>query len=70
MGCILKRVSHDEFKDTLKPAMLKAMLRNPEVVLETNGLILSGLGIDLSQYVAEVRGVSALLTNFDLSNVF
>ena len=69
MGCILKRVSHDEFKETLKPAMLKAMLRNPEVVLETNGLILSGLGIDLSQYVTEVL-VDRLQTNFDLSNVF
>ena len=50
----MKRVTHEEFKETVKPAMLKAMLRNPEVVLETNGLILAGLGIDLSQYVAEV----------------
>ena len=34
--------------------MLKAMLRNPEGVLETNANILANLAIDLSPYAADI----------------
>lgn len=51
---LLKSISHEEFKSTLLPPMLKAMLRNPELVLEAFGLILSNLSIDLSQYVQDL----------------
>ncbi|XP_022236882.1 eIF-2-alpha kinase activator GCN1-like, partial [Limulus polyphemus] len=31
---LLRQVSHDDFKELLLPALQKAMLRNPEVILE------------------------------------
>lgn len=55
-GCypFLKRFNHDNFKNNLLPALQKAMLRNPEVILEAVGLIISGLNIDLSQYALDL----------------
>ena len=47
-------MDHADFKESLLPLMQKAMLRNPEIVLESVALILEGLNIDLSQYVSEV----------------
>lgn len=35
-------------------ALQKAMLRNPEVILETVGLIISGVEIDLSEIALEM----------------
>ncbi len=51
---LLRMADHAAFKETVLPAMQKAMLRNPEIVLESIGSILAGLNIDLSQYVADV----------------
>ena len=48
-------VQHDDFKGTLLPAMQKAMLRNPELCLESIAHILGSLKIDLSQYVTELQ---------------
>lgn len=50
----LKRISHDDFKNQLLPALQKAMLRNPEIIIETVGHILSRLSLDLSRYVQEL----------------
>ena len=52
---MLRLLDHSDFKEALLPLMQKAMLRNPEIVLESVANILEGLNIDLSQYVAEVR---------------
>jgi len=52
---LLKLVDHDTFKNVLLPAMQKAMLRNPEAVLESVAEVLRRLNIDLSQYVKEVK---------------
>ena len=49
----LKTITHDDFKGQLLQPMLKAMLRNPEMVMESFSIILGNLGIDLSQYVTE-----------------
>ena len=49
----LKTITHEDFKG-LMPPMLKAMLRNPELVMESFSLILGNLSIDLSQYVKEL----------------
>jgi hypothetical protein len=54
LGPLLKLVSHPELKDQLLPAMTKAMLRNPEIVLESVGHLINGFSIDLSQYAQEV----------------
>ena len=51
---LLRRVNHDEFKDHVLPSLLKAMLRNPELVMGTVGHLLTGLKIDLSQYAEQL----------------
>lgn len=45
---LLKQVSFDLFKKNLWPSLQKAMLRNPEIILECVGLVISGLSLDLS----------------------
>ncbi|XP_021942062.1 eIF-2-alpha kinase activator GCN1, partial [Zootermopsis nevadensis] len=51
---LLKHVSHEEFKRQLLPAMQKAMLRNPEIILESVGHVIEGLFLDMSQYAQDV----------------
>ena len=51
---LLRHVSHEEFKTHLLPAMQKAMLRNPEIILEGVGRVISGLSLDLSQYALDI----------------
>lgn len=51
---LLRRVNHEEFKDQLLPAMLKAMLRNPEVIITTIALMIGGLKIDMSNYARDL----------------
>ncbi|XP_043511247.1 eIF-2-alpha kinase activator GCN1 [Frieseomelitta varia] len=59
---LLRRISHDEFKSQLLPALQKAMLRNPEIIIESVGHILSGLSLDLSQYSQDIsKGLFANL---------
>ncbi|XP_024940665.1 eIF-2-alpha kinase activator GCN1 isoform X2 [Cephus cinctus] len=59
---LLKRVSHEEFKNLLLPALQKAMLRNPEIIIESVGRILSGMSLDLSQYSQDIsKGLFANL---------
>lgn len=55
-GCypFLKKLNHDNFKSSLLPALQKSMLRNPEVILEAVGLIISGLNLDLSPYAMDL----------------
>ena len=52
---LFKSIGHDDFKSILIPPMLKAMLRNPEVVMQSIAVILGKLSIDLSKYVQEVK---------------
>ncbi|KAF7417549.1 hypothetical protein HZH68_000202 [Vespula germanica] len=59
---LLRRISHEEFKVQLLPALQKAMLRNPEIIIESVGHILSGLSLDLSQYSQDIcKGLFANL---------
>ncbi|XP_076236761.1 lethal (3) 80Fj [Calliopsis andreniformis] len=59
---LLRRITHDEFKSQLLPALQKAMLRNPEIIIESVGHILSGLCLDLSQYSQDIsKGLFANL---------
>jgi hypothetical protein len=51
---LLKHVSHEEFKQLLLPAMQKAMLRNPEIILESVGHVIEGLSLDMSQYAQDI----------------
>lgn len=51
---LLKKITHEQFKGLLLPALQKAMLRNPEIIIECVGLVLSGISLDLSQYAGDV----------------
>ena len=51
---LLVRVAHDKFQTLLLPAIQRAILRNPEVILRCVGPILSGLSLDLSQYCLDI----------------
>lgn len=51
---LLRQLTHDEFKGQLLPAIQKAMLRNPEIILECVGHIISALSLDLSQYAGDI----------------
>lgn len=51
---LLLRINHDNFREQLLPAMQKAMLRNPEIILQCVGKILSSLSLDLSQYALDI----------------
>eukprot|EP00095_Tigriopus_kingsejongensis_P007819 maker-scaffold204_size260821-snap-gene-1.47 protein:Tk07819 transcript:maker-scaffold204_size260821-snap-gene-1.47-mRNA-1 annotation:"translational activator" len=55
LGPLLKRATHDDFRNTLGPAIQKAMLRSPEVILRSIGYILTDLNIDLSPYVVQLQ---------------
>ena len=48
---LLVLFDHDIFKETVLPAVDRAMLRNPEVQLEAYSALLDGVTIDLSPYV-------------------
>lgn len=51
---LLKLIPHDLFKKTLWPALQKAMLRNPEIILGCVGLVISGLSPDLSPFAVDI----------------
>ena len=50
----LKLLTHEEFKSLLLPALLKAMLRSPEIILGCVGQVLASVSIDLSAYAADL----------------
>ncbi|XP_066249177.1 stalled ribosome sensor GCN1 [Euwallacea similis] len=58
---LLSEINLDRFKQTLLPAIQKAMLRNPEIILETVGTVFAGLELDLSSCVMDIG--SSLITN-------
>lgn len=51
---LLSQINEGLFKKSLLPALQKAMLRNPEVILECIGLVISGLNIDLSSFALDI----------------
>ncbi|KAJ8966633.1 hypothetical protein NQ314_003400 [Rhamnusium bicolor] len=51
---LLLEISDELFKKSVLPALQKAMLRNPEIILECVGLVISGINLDLSNYAMEI----------------
>ncbi|PVD31523.1 hypothetical protein C0Q70_06936 [Pomacea canaliculata] len=51
---ILRQCTHQDFKEQVLPAVQKAMLRNPEIILGTVSKMLSDMSIDLSQYATDI----------------
>ncbi|XP_060079689.1 stalled ribosome sensor GCN1-like [Ylistrum balloti] len=51
---LLRHCTHQEFQDSLMPATKKAMLRNPESILQAVGYLIIGQSLDLRQYAQEL----------------
>lgn len=68
---LLSQVNSDLFKNLVLVALQKAMLRNPEVILETVGLIISGVEIDLSETALETsKSIIGKRFSFEKTNFF
>ncbi|KAJ8498675.1 hypothetical protein OPV22_009227 [Ensete ventricosum] len=50
-------MEHENFKNLVHPSAIKALKRNPEVVLESIGDLLKMVNLDLSKYVSEFLSV-------------
>ncbi|KAK4433125.1 protein ILITYHIA, partial [Sesamum alatum] len=54
---LFTRLSHEDFKNTILPASVKMLKRNPELVLESIGVLLESANLDLSKYAVEILSV-------------
>ncbi|KAG6388178.1 hypothetical protein SASPL_153377 [Salvia splendens] len=54
---LFTHMSHEDFKNTILPSSLKMLKRNPELVLESVGVLLQSVNLDLSKYVTETLPV-------------
>ncbi|XP_057670075.1 eIF-2-alpha kinase activator GCN1 [Diorhabda carinulata] len=51
---LLSQIKEEHFVKSILPALQKAMLRNPEVILECIGLVISGVNLDLSKCACDI----------------
>ncbi|KAK7285862.1 hypothetical protein RJT34_20645 [Clitoria ternatea] len=51
------QMSHQDFQNTVIPSSVKMLKRNPEIVLESVGILLKSVSLDLSKYAAEILSV-------------
>ncbi|XP_067000438.2 stalled ribosome sensor GCN1-like [Anabrus simplex] len=51
---LLTEISRMEFERSILPAMLKGLLRSPEIMLGCIGLVLEGLSLDVGQYAVDI----------------
>ncbi|MQL85371.1 hypothetical protein Taro_017911, partial [Colocasia esculenta] len=54
---LLQHLTQEDFKDIIFPSSLKMLKRNPELVLESVGDLLSTTNLDLSKYAIELLSV-------------
>ncbi|XP_022719011.1 protein ILITYHIA isoform X2 [Durio zibethinus] len=50
-------MSHEDLQSTVIPSSVKMLKRNPEIVLESVGILLSLVDLDLSKYAMEILSV-------------
>ncbi|KAL2345847.1 hypothetical protein Fmac_007132 [Flemingia macrophylla] len=50
-------LSHEDFQNTVIPSAVKMLKRNPEIVLESVGILLKSVKLDMSKYAAEILSV-------------
>ncbi|KAM7250092.1 hypothetical protein ACFE04_021975 [Oxalis oulophora] len=50
-------MSHDDFQNIVVPACTKMLKRNPEILLESVGVLLESINLDLSKYSIEILSV-------------
>lgn len=51
------QISHEDFQSVVMPAAVKMLKRNPEIVLESVGILLKSVNLDLSKYASEILSV-------------
>ncbi|KAM3200382.1 protein ILITYHIA isoform X1 [Capsicum annuum] len=54
---LFSRLTHEDFKTTVIPSSVKMLKRNPEIVLESVGILLQSAKLDLSKYAVEILSV-------------
>lgn len=54
---LFTRFTHEDFKNTIVPSSVKMLKRNPEIVLESIGVLLRLVNLDLSKYGVEILSV-------------
>ncbi|KAI3459061.1 hypothetical protein Pfo_015724 [Paulownia fortunei] len=54
---LFTRLSHEDFKNSILPSSVKMLKRNPELVLESVGVLLKSTNLDLSKYAIEILSV-------------
>lgn len=55
---LFTHMSHDDFQSIVVPAAVKMLKRNPEIVLESVGILLKSVNLDLSKYALEILSVA------------
>ncbi|XP_056168131.1 protein ILITYHIA isoform X1 [Syzygium oleosum] len=54
---LFRHLSHEDFQTTIIPSAVKMLKRNPEIVLESVGILLNSVNLDLSKYSSEIISV-------------
>ncbi|KAB2629923.1 translational activator GCN1 [Pyrus ussuriensis x Pyrus communis] len=51
---LFKHMLHEDFQNIVLPSAVKMLKRNPEIVLESVGILLKSVNLDLSKYAVEI----------------
>ncbi|KAI9078431.1 hypothetical protein K1719_039650 [Acacia pycnantha] len=51
---LYSQMSHEDFQNIVVPSSVKMLKRNPEIVLESVGILLKSVNLDLSKYAMEI----------------
>lgn len=54
---MFSHMSHEDFQNIIVPSSVKMLKRNPEIVLESVGVLLKAVNLDLSKYAVEILSV-------------
>lgn len=54
---LFTHMSREDFQSIVLPASIKMLKRNPEIILESIGILLKSVNLDLSKYATEILSV-------------
>ncbi|KAL5566833.1 hypothetical protein UlMin_029997 [Ulmus minor] len=55
---LFKHMLHEDFQSIVVPASVKMLKRNPEIILESVGILLKSVNLDLSKYALEILSLA------------
>ncbi|KAH0989387.1 hypothetical protein GBA52_000870 [Prunus armeniaca] len=55
---LFRHMLHEDFENIVLPSAVKMLKRNPEIVLESVGILLNSVNLDLSKYAVEIISVA------------